>query len=170
MTCFEVDMEWGRLFLAEMKRIIGEHLICEAPLEEDQKRNTDLVVLKMEAVRIACRVRRQKYYDPYGHQFTIRLSRPSSAKTELTKIVEGWGHYFLYGFGHDRKLIAWTLADLSVFRVWYSQQLYCGVRPGERRSNKDGSSELIAFNWSDLPPEFIVASYHPYDYAEEVFG
>jgi hypothetical protein len=175
MMCFEVDKEWGRLFLPEMKRIISEHLICEAPLEEDQKRNTDLIVLRMEALRIACRVRRQKYYWQYSHQFTIRLSRPSNAKTELTKIIEGWGHYFLYGFGHDgfghdRKLTAWTLADLSVFRVWYNQQLYRGMRPGERRSNKDKSSELIAFNWFDLPPEFIVASHHRCDYTEEVFA
>ncbi len=170
MMCYELDKAWADVFLPEMKRIIGEHLICEAPVEEDNHRNTDLIVLRMEALRIACRVRRHKYYQQYGHQFTIRLSRASNAKTELTKIIEGWGHYLLYGFGQDGKLTAWTLADLGVFRVWYNQQLYCGLRPGDRRSNNDGLSELIAFNWSDLPPEFVVASSHTCNYAEEVFG
>src|SRR3990167_9164949 len=92
------DCQWQRACLPEMKRIVGECLIGEAPLEEDARRNTDLIVLRLEAVRVGCRVRRAIYLARYGHEFTIRQDRPSGAQSELEKIVAGWGDYLLYGF------------------------------------------------------------------------
>ena len=59
--------------------------------KEDAERNTDLIVLKLDAVRIACRVRNHEYITRYGDEFTIRAERPSGVKTELAKIIDGWG-------------------------------------------------------------------------------
>lgn len=160
---WQTDKQWSDRFLTEVKRTLGEYLIGEPPVVEDQERNTDLVVLKMQAVRIACRIRTASYYQRYGDEFTIRRSRPSGAKTELAKLIEGWGDYLFYGFSTEDAdaLQAWTLADLSVFRGWYARELYRGNKPGESRNNHDNSSGFFAFKWSDLPPEFVIGSNRP---------
>jgi hypothetical protein len=136
------------------------HLIGEPPEEEDVERNTDLIVLKMEAVRIACRVRRNKYFQEYPNDITIREGRPSGTKTELTKICEGWGDYFFYGFADEdeNRLVAWKLCDLKAFRIWFVRYLAGnkGLIPGISRMNGDGSSSLRVFN-AERIPEFIIA-------------
>lgn len=162
---WQSDKRWSDAYLPHIKRILGEHLIGEPPREEDEQRNTDLMVLRMDAVRIACRVRRSQYLDRYGDGFTIRASRPGGTKTEITKIIEGWGDYFLYGFASksDDTLARWTLADLRVFRLWFSRELVRrrGETPGRPKSNHDRSSDFLAFTWAELPTEFVVATSHP---------
>ena len=66
MSNWEQDKRWSDRFLPEIKRILGEHLIAEPPVEEDAERNTDLIVLRLDAVRIACRVRKFQYLALYG--------------------------------------------------------------------------------------------------------
>ena len=160
MKGWEIDKKWSDRFLPEIKRVLGENLIGEPPIEEDQERNTDLVVLKMESVRIGCRVRRHKYFSGYGDEFTIRAGRPTGAKTEITKIIEGWGNYFFYGFSDKEEinLSSWVLCDLNVFRLWFNRQLQkCNGRvPGDNRKNKDNSSFFLAFNILELPHSFVV--------------
>jgi hypothetical protein len=157
------DKTWSDRFLPEMKRILGEHLIGEPPVEEDAERNTDLIVLKMDAVRIGCRVRKHAYLAPYGGEFTIRAGRPSGAKTELTKIIEGWGDYFLYGFSdpEEKRLCQWMLGDMKVFRLWFNRRLARngGQSPGKAQNNRDGSSDFRAFSIRELPSEFIIAQH-----------
>jgi len=158
------DFQWGRRFLPHMKQIIGHHLIAEASPDEDAHHNTDLIVLRLDAVRIACRARRDGYRRRYGHQFTIRTDRPSGVKTELAKVIEGWGDYILYGFGDDRSdnLTAWALGDLRVFRLWFMRQttlLRPREMPGEKCPNRDGTW-FRAFAYADLPDEFLVASHN----------
>lgn len=158
---WEKNKKWSDRFLPEIKRILGEHLIGEPPAEEDQERNTDLIVLKMEAVRIGCRVRKYNYLARYGDEFTIRAGRPSGAKTELTKIIEGWGNYFFYGFcdEKERKLTKWILGDLNVFRLWFNRKLKTdrGKIPGITKNNTDNSSFFLAFKTVWLPREFVIA-------------
>ena len=161
---WKTDKRWSDKFLPEIKSILGLHLIGEPPIEEDAERNTDLMVLRMEAVRIGCRIRRNQYLKRYGDGFTIRAGRPSGTKTELAKIIEGWGNYFFYGFCDldEKGLEAWTLSDLNVFRGWFVRQiLKNGKIPGDLKNNHDNSSALLGLNWADLPAEFIVASKRP---------
>jgi len=159
MIGWEDDKKWSDQFLPEIKSILGRYLISEPPIEEDQERNTDLMVLKMDAVRIGCRMRRIENLC-YANEFTIRAGRPSGIKTELAKIIEGWGNYFFYGFGEEGVLYKWTLADLNVFRLWFSEYVRDnkGKQPGTGKENHDRSSGFLAFQWSDLPSEFIVSS------------
>jgi hypothetical protein len=147
------------IFLPPIKRVLGEHLIGEPPIEEDAERNTDLMVLKLEAVRVGCRMRDLKYRDSYGHEITIRSGRPSGVKTELTKIIEGWGDYFFYGFGDfgTGEIRQWVLCDLKPFRIWFNRQLYSGKKDWEGKNNVDGSSSFIAVRYADVPG-FVVAS------------
>ena len=157
MNGWQLDKRWSDKFLPEIKAILGVYLIDEPPIEEDRERNTDLMVLRMDAVRIACRVRKEKYLASYGDEFTIRAGRPSGYKTELAKIIEGWGNYFFYGFANENELVQWKLADLNVFRRWYNTELFYGRHPGIKRNNRDNSSYFIAFKWCELPSDFIVA-------------
>lgn len=161
-TNWEADKRWSDIFLPEIKMILGLHLIGEPQLEEDCERNTDLIVLRMEAVRIACRVRHYEYFQKYPNDITIRSGRPSGAKTELTKIVEGWGNYFFYGFSdeQEQRLAAWRLCDLNAFRIYFNRYIVAhkGLIPGTGKANNDGSSDFRAFNAVDIP-SFVLASH-----------
>lgn len=146
------------VYLNQIKSILGLHLIGEPPIEEDRERNTDLIVLKMEAVRVGCRIRNALYAKRYPQEFTIREGRPSGVKTELTKIIEGWGDYFFYGFGDGQNVVAWTLCDLTVFRVTFMRHLHQHNRMmGQVQHNRDNSSTFRAYSWDMFPDEFVVA-------------
>lgn len=153
---WEQDKKKSDVYLNEIKQILGLHLIGEPPVEEDQARNTDLIVLKMDAVRVACRVRNHSYCARYGGEFTIRASRPSGMKTELRKVIEGWGDYMFYGFGDGLVLTQWHLLDLNVFRSVFCNMLYRGTAPVQKE-NTDRSSTFIPFSITDFPSEFVIS-------------
>jgi hypothetical protein len=157
---WEVGKDWSDKFLPEIKRILGEQLIAEPPIVEDMTHNTDLIVLNMAPVRIACRVRRYKYFQQYPDDITIRATLPNGGKTELTKIIEGWGDYFFYGFSDEseKQLIAWKLCKLNAFRIWFNRKI-ChdkGTIPGICKDNTDNSSSFRAFRATEIP-DFVVA-------------
>jgi hypothetical protein len=158
---WQADNRFARRFVPHMQRILAPLLICEAAPEDDQQRNTDLLILRGEVKRVACRVRRHEYLRRFPGEFTLRCSRPQSGlETELDKVVRGFGDYFLYGFAEpdDDRLAAWFVGDLNVFRLWYSQQIVRGrgVLPGRLLANADRSSDFRAFRLADLPPAFAI--------------
>lgn len=151
MKGWEESKRASDVYLDEIKQILGLHLIGEPPIEEDQQRNTDLIVIRMEALRIACRVRSFEYLKKYHHEFTVRSSRFSGAKTEYQKIFDGWGDYMFYGFGDNGYLMHWNLIDLDVFRNHIENAM-----PIEK-PNTDMSSTFKVFKICDFPDELIVA-------------
>lgn len=161
---FRDDTAFAERFLDHMRAIAGRYLIRVAPVDEDVHRATDLIVLQLDALRIACRVRRERYLAKYGQQFTIRFERRSGTKTEFAKIIfEGWGDYLLYGFGPERGgsyLTAWALCDLAHFRSHWAPRLRAqpDLRPGTLVPNGDGT-EGRAFWYRQYPAEFVVASH-----------
>lgn len=159
---FAKDFDWQRALIPRIKQILANYLICEAPFEEDAKRNTDLIVLKLDTVRVACRLRRFKYAARYGDQFTLRASRPSGVETELQKVLRGWGDYVFYGFATEDEsdVAAWMLGDLDEFRLWHNRALALlppNRMPGEEVRNPDGSSTGRAYRINALPEAFLVA-------------
>lgn len=163
---WEVDKRWSDRFLPDIKRALGEFLLSEPEPEEDQNRNTD-IILKMDSVRIACRVRKHEYFlnNRYRGEFTIRAGRPTGSRTELSKIVEGWGNYLFYGFSNPEEtgLAAWRIISLNEFRLWFNRMIVSGNGkvPGIDNSNYDQSSSFRAFNVTKMP-ECIVKS-HGFD-------
>jgi hypothetical protein len=157
------DYQFGRRFIDHAKTILAHHLISEASAEEDMRHNTDLIVLRLDPLRVAFRARKDRYRSSYGGEFTIRSSRPSGSETELAKVIAGWGDYILYGFGRDDAayMSAWMLGDLRVFRLWSSRETVrlSGKPPGSEQHNPDGT-RFRAFKTADLPTEFVCAS-HP---------
>ena len=173
MTNWQQDKRWSDRFLPEIKRILGEYLISEPPLEEDMERNTDLMVLRLDAVRIGCRIRKHDYIEKYGDEFTIRAGRPSGIKTELTKIIEGWGDYFFYGFSdrQEERLAQWILGDLKSFRVYFNRYLMQnkGQIPGFGKTNLDNSSDFRAFKFREIPG-FVIAHNIPIQANKSIFA
>ncbi len=159
---WEADKRWSDKFLGEIKQICGLYLIGEAPIEEDQLKNTDLIVLKMEPLRIACRIRRNPFFEKYPNDITIRSNRSSGVKTELAKIVEGWGDFLFYGFSNkeETKLCFWKLCDLNIFRLWFAEDNEKYSTAKLELNNFDGSSNFRVFNTNRMPENFILAS-HP---------
>jgi hypothetical protein len=158
VASYEQDYDRQRALIPEIKRVLANYLITEAPVEEDMQRNTDLIVLRLDTIRVACRLRRYRYLADYGDQFTVRLSRPSGAETELAKMLSGWGDYIFYGFASadDSRLASWMLGDLKQFRIWHHRELWAGRKPGVVMKNGDGSSDFVAYRIDELPPEFLV--------------
>ena len=156
MSDWQKDKRWSDKFIPEIKRNLGEFLIGEPEPEEDAERNTDLIILKLDSVRIASRIRTFKFFEMAKNEFTVRSKRPSGVKTELAKIIEGWGDYFFYGFASESEsgLYAWRILSLNVFRLWFNREL-CGLdkykTPGVVKTNADKSSSFHVFNILKIP-------------------
>jgi hypothetical protein len=159
---WEDNKRWADHFMPEVKQILGGYLIREPHPEEDYKRNTDLIVLSIDQVRIGVRIRRNCYLDSFGDQFTIRAGLPNGTKTELQKIMEGWGDLFFYGFCDptETRLARWTIGDLEMFRVVYLKYTAGGHLFGQPVPNLDGTSGL-AFRWITFPRMALASSENP---------
>lgn len=153
------DKRWSDRFLPEIKAFLGQTFIGEASIEDDQRRNTDLITLTIKPLRFACRVRRYDAFQEYWMEFTLRNSRPFGAKTELEKVLEGWGDYLVYGFAnqYENSLQQMFIGDLTIFRQWYTAEIARRRIPGVVKDNFDGSSSFRVFELRQLPPKFIVA-------------
>jgi hypothetical protein len=173
MSTWQSDKGWSDRFIPEIKRHCADVILNEAPLEEDQKHNTDLIVLKGGETRIACRIRRHKYIS-YKDDFTVRFARPNGTPTEFDKVISGWGDYFFYGFSdeEEKSLAHWWIMDLRVFRNWLVWYLLSsgGNLPGVSRDNFDGSSSFLAIPWKLIYNERqeIIASWGPRAGAQDI--
>jgi hypothetical protein len=159
------DKHWADKLMPDIKAVLGQHLLGDASREDDEKHATDLVTLHMKDLRIAVRMRRRKYSENehYVGQFTIRTERSSGMKTELAKVIEGWGDYYFYGFEgqEDGRLGIWHLIDLKQFRLGYMRLLVeCerGNCPGETIKNADGKSTGCAFSYEWFSTDLVIAS------------
>lgn len=160
MASYETNRSFSDRFIPQVQRELGSIVIGVASRDDDVNRATDLVVLRYGDTRVAVRIRRNEFLYRYGDEFTIRSAIPHG-KTELQKILEGWGDYLFYGYAdkHADYLCAWAIARLSVFRSWVASEAIKnnGQIPGEVKKNTDGSSDFTAFKWLNLPIDFVVA-------------
>lgn len=161
MSSWTGDYKWAAMFDRQVKMAIGPHVIGNASAEDDMEKATDLVLVT-DNVRIACRIRRWSMdsHARYGSQFTVRSGRDSGAKTELSKILAGWGDLFFYGWGdpQTKRLREWSLIDLSVFRRYHAESAEKGkCIIADEKDNRDGT-QFIAYWLNLLPDGGVVAS------------
>lgn len=155
--------------IPQIKRYLADLFVREATVSEDQEQATDLLVLEVRPLRVACRVRRWRnpnngmcYFNRYGNQFTVRVTRPNGMLTELGKFRAGWGDYMFYGWESedDSRLCAYHVFDLRVFcrTLWLHES---GRRPITVlcRENHDGSSDFNSYFIRDFLPGFIFNCY-----------
>lgn len=157
------DRAWSDIYIPAIKRIVGPLLLEEASFEVDTKQAADLVVLKARNMMIAARVRRFGYAERYPWEFTIRAHRDSGAKTELQKILDGFGDWMFYGHAGQRigEICRWFVVDLDRFRAGVTRD---SVAKGKeiwwgKKSNQDGTY----FCWFDVrkfPEHILVGSSH----------
>ena len=156
---YQQNRTFGDKFMREVSGILGQALIMPAPKEEDCERNTDLMVLGMDSVRIGCRIRKNRYIQRYGYEFTIRGRSRNNMKTEISKIIEGWGDYLFYGFASpcESHLERWTIISLNEFRIWHSREMFrLKHMPGQFQENGDGSA-LYGFDLRMMPRQIVFA-------------
>lgn len=165
-TCgdYGSNRAWSDKYIPAIARIVGPHLIAPAPFERDVKEATDLIVLKARDMTIAARVRRPGYVDKYPHQFTIRSRTKSGAKTEISKVIDGWADWMFYGHaapvGDD--IACWYLIDLSAFRAALIRDAMRVNKkiPLAEVPNGDGTS-FVPFDLRTFTPSILVATSHP---------
>lgn len=163
MSPFADDYAWQLRYQPDVRRILmGAFGIEDRDIqftsrdsEDDRRRNTDIwIMLDEHPRRVSQRLRRYII----GDEFTVRYQRPGAA-TEWGKLWDGFGDFLLYGRGGSAGLVEdWFVGSIEVLREWVLDHLARGEDPPHAlKTNKDGSSSLIAFSRSALPPSFTVA-------------
>ena len=109
------EFEWASQYNGKVMEIIrklaGKIInVREGTPTEDMKQATDMVV-EVNVGAIAVRVRRIKFNNPYD-DVTIR-SYSRGNKTEIHKIKEGWGSWYLYAWDRCNN---WVFYDIDRLR------------------------------------------------------
>lgn len=136
---WQQDKGWADSYLSEIEAIIthvaGKMISLRiASPRQDREQATDYVAIVSEG-EIACRLRRSTQW----RDFTLRLSRPSGAPTEVEKILSGWGRWYLYGWTSGRHIDEWIFVDLDLVR-----RNHHIIEGATRMRNHDGSSDFVA--------------------------
>ena len=140
MESYNSRRQWSDSYLPQLKALLGQALIEEATLEEDLRRATDLLI---PSLRFAVRVRKSKWMERFGNEFTIRNSAAHGHETEYEKLTGFLSNrtpeYILYAFVND---------DSQVIRAWlinihqWNMSLARGdIKPSVFR-NADGEEAL----------------------------
>ena len=141
------DWDWSDGYLGEIAKILrrNAHRILSikvAGCNKDLKHATDMVIA-VEGGDVAVRVRRAEYRKKW-RDLTIRSWRAGGIKTELHKIKEGAGDWYLYAWSDgDKRLSDWMLVDLNKVRE-------SGLLNRPERANKDGRTRFIAISDKEL--------------------
>ncbi|MDP8208220.1 MAG: hypothetical protein P9L92_16255 [Candidatus Electryonea clarkiae] len=165
MNSYEKSKKWSDQFIPLIKQIIGPMLLHVSSFEVDTTQAADLVLIKPKDMGrdfgIACRIRRPNYIK-YWPQFTIRSRSKYGGKTEIHKLIEGWGDWLFYGYSGNSNnnifLDHWLLIDLSVWRDFvkagkiFTPDIY----------NYDGTA-FRAYDVNDFPENsgILIKSSHP---------
>jgi hypothetical protein len=162
---------WSDKFIPQIKRIVGPYLLGVADDCRDMHEATDLIVIQAKDLRIAARMRKPGYADKYPYDFTIRADVPSGTRTELQKMVDGFGDLFFYGHANEAdQIVRWMLLDLDAWRAHLLREaviiknngLYTAEKSSKLadvRTNIDGT-KFVAFDVRNFvgPPKVLVSS------------
>jgi hypothetical protein len=173
MPNYRIDREWSDQFIPRIKTLVGPLLLQPSSLQIDRTEAADLIILVAKDLRIAARVRRAGYAAQYPWQFTVRSFRESGEKTELSKIIDGWGDWFFYGHHWagrepDRngpEIRPWWLIDLHAFRAALIRDRKELLIKTGTMENGDGTS----FRWFDIrsfPKNILIETSHKNEWIE----
>lgn len=166
---YSTDRQYSDKYIKAISEIIGPLLLEPADFSRDANEATDLMVFTARDIRIAARVRRHGYAKTFPWDFTIRSKRASGAKTELSKIVDGWGDWLFYGHSDSSGLTfdRWMVVDLASFRSHLIRNKQ-NIRYVQKH-NDDGQTSLVAFDVRSFVgnPPILVASSHPIEFEKE---
>lgn len=149
------NRRWSDAFIPAIKQIVGPLLLEESSFEVDTKQAADLVVLNARDKAIACRVRRPGYADSYGYEFTIRAKLDSGTKTELEKIIDGFGDWMFYGHADPdgMNVCRWMVINLPALRAAIIRRQASAIK----QNNGDGT-HFVAFDVRNLPESCVISA------------
>ena len=125
---YEDNRIWADKFLTQQREILDrniqyfdfnkvkdKHLFRIADENSDCTQATDMYMYSIRGLRIALRVR---FLNMHTYEdITIRSRTAYNMKTEIHKIREGYGDYYLYCWAPDgQKITQWVIFDLDKFR------------------------------------------------------
>ena len=164
---YEDKRKFSDKFVTEVKKILGEQFLIEAPLIEDLKKNTDIRSFVMWPIRYGFRVRSNSDIH-FNKDFTLFYESPkgSEIEVEFHKMLKGYGDYFLYGFADEEEkgFACWGICNLNVLRGFIEN--YAAKNNGELpgkiipkyTKKKQYLGKFIAFKWKDLPEGGVFSS------------
>jgi len=141
---FKQNWDWQLQHIEQIKSIIKSqamHIIkveVSSP-EDDMKHATDLDV-QILGGRVAVRIRRDIRY----RDLTIRAVN-NGKKTEIHKLREGYGDWYLYAWTTENRVSDWILVDISVMRL---NNCFTETRP--IIMNKDGCTGFVTYSIGEL--------------------
>lgn len=152
---YDTDRRWSDAFIPAIKKIVGPLLLEESSFEVDTQQAADLVVMNARDKTIACRIRRSGYANKYGHEFTIRAKRDTGTKTELEKIIDGFGDWMFYGHAAEdgMNVSRWMVISLPALRAAIIRKQATAIK----QSNADGT-HFVAFDVRELPDNCVIAA------------
>lgn len=150
----------------------NDHILHRASADDDMRFATDFVMYTVGRMDIACRVRSHTYMAKYGDEFTVRSKTRHGSRTEIDKMIDGFGDFIFYGFADldGAGLAQWMIGDLQVWRDMNAAKSAAGQPFGAQLDNHDGTG-FRAFRMKDLPTDFVVCRYdtaNGFRYAQEV--
>jgi len=155
MTNYATDREWSDKYLPQVSEILranAMHIVKVAIADNDVdcREATDMTV-DVTGGQVAVRVRR-----PYMHyrDLTIRSWRASGAKTEIHKLRDGFGDWYLYGWTNGQNQIGeWILVDLDKVRE-------AGLLDSPRKEipNSDRRTRFVAIGIPELERSGCIVS------------
>ena len=125
---FEDDLWWQAQWTVQVRQFIGPYILRAATFEEDATQATDLIVVRADGLRVACRIRKPDsgYAEKYGHEITFTSRRESGAPCEWDKMILGnWGDWFFYAHAttltprEGGRLCPAVLLDLHATRQYF---------------------------------------------------
>ena len=144
---YKENREWSDGFMSSVKSILGQTIISESTFEQDTEEAFDLITPNTK--KIACRVRDYYKNKQYIQEFTIRSQSEYLRKTEIHKILEGYGDWMFYGFVKENEVIYWSIINLGVFRSSHKSAYY------KEQKNYDGT-KFRAYLIGSFPQNIII--------------
>jgi len=151
------DWGWADGYLPEIRRILTLNAVSIfdfqiASYQQDVKKATDMLLTVSGSQSIAVRLRRahQHYRD-----LTLRAQRTSGIETELSKLQQGYGDFYLYGWTESFSIKEWMFVNLDRLRA-------SGLLEQEWRTiaNTDGKTSFIAIPFGTLLKYGCIANAH----------
>ena len=144
---YKENREWSDEYMPSVKSILGKAIINESTFEQDTEQAFDLLTPNQK--KIACRVRDYDKYKQYIDEFTIRSQSKYGKRTEIHKILDGFGDWMFYGFTKGDDVIFWSIIDLDVFRSNHHSAYY------QENFNYDGTA-FRAYKIGSFSPNIVI--------------
>lgn len=154
MPTFEDRFQWQSRFADQVVRIIAPYLIQVSRPHVDKNENGDFEISFPKNGTVGCRLRTPECAK-YAGDVTFRTRSKYGGRTEINKVIEGYGDFFFYGHVNDDDVIwHWYLLDFASLRAIFIRKPR--LLHKEQKANPDGTM-FIPFDAENELTSSIIA-------------